>query len=239
MNDAPMMKFTTQSLMPGHALPRHRHPSAYIALVLSGRYLEAGDAGRRWVGAGAVALHGAFDAHANWVPLSGARVLNLPLTHVEATTGFGSVPDPDAIARLGESDPEAASEMILRTVTMFNCQLLDWPDDLALHLRTQEDDSMRAWAHRRRLSPSTVSRGFQRAFGLSPQRYRLEARTQAALRRLATTRDALTTIATDSGFADQAHMNRSVRALTGFTPREWRARSTAFKKSEGGCVSVG
>jgi AraC-like DNA-binding protein len=226
-----MMALTTQSLTPGHALPRHRHSSAYVALVLAGSYLEAGDAGRRWVEAGVVALHGAFDAHADWVPSSGARVLNLPLTHEAAMTGFGYVPDPDAIARLSETDPLAASELILRTVTMIDCQLLDWPDELALDLRTQEDDSMRAWAHRRALSPSTVSRGFQRAFGLSPQRYRLEARTQAALRRLATTPDALATIATDAGFADQAHMTRSVRALTGLTPRDWRARATAFKKS--------
>jgi AraC-like DNA-binding protein len=234
-----MMAFTTQCLMPGHALPRHRHASAYVALVLAGRYLEAGDAGRRWVEPGAVALHGAFDAHADWVPSSGARVLNLPFVHEAATTGFGYVPDPDAIARLSETDPLAASEMVLRTVTMIDCQLLDWPDDLALHLRSHEDDSMRAWAHRRSLSPSTVSRGFQRAFGLSPQRYRLEARTQVAIRRLATTPDALATVATEVGFADQAHMTRSVRALTGLTPREWRARSTAFKKSERMGANVG
>jgi hypothetical protein len=44
-------------------LPRHRHESGYLALVLSGGYEEAGDRGRFHVHAGNVVLHGAFEAH--------------------------------------------------------------------------------------------------------------------------------------------------------------------------------
>jgi hypothetical protein len=42
-------------------MPRHRHLQRYAAIVLSGGYVEAGDAGRMRVRAGDVLVH---DEHA-------------------------------------------------------------------------------------------------------------------------------------------------------------------------------
>jgi AraC-like DNA-binding protein len=39
-----------------------------------------------------------------------------------------------------------------------------------------------------------------------------------------TARQALTDLAYELGFADQAHMTRTVRAITGQPPRAWRAQ---------------
>src|SRR5437764_10625734 len=68
-----------QALDPLLRLPRHRHAAPYAALVLSGGYVEAGDAGRRRMNAGDVAFHRAFEAHANVVAEGGARRLSVPL----------------------------------------------------------------------------------------------------------------------------------------------------------------
>ncbi len=64
--------------------PRHRHASAYAALVLSGGYEECGTFGRYRVRPGQVLLHRRFDSHLNRFEPSGARLLNLPLAEEPA-----------------------------------------------------------------------------------------------------------------------------------------------------------
>jgi AraC-like DNA-binding protein len=212
-----------QFLVPDDIFPRHRHDFAYAAVVLAGRYLEAGDAGRRWVQSGDVILHREFEAHADTIPRSGATILNLRLEVCPRETGFASVSDVDEIVRCCERDPRMAADMIVLRAARADCQLLDWPDQLAHELRGDGTFSLEEWALCRGLAPSTVSRSFRRAFGVSPKRYRLEVRTQAVLGKLSATRETLARIAADAGFSDQSHMARSVRAVTGRSPRSWRA----------------
>jgi len=52
-------------------LARHVHAGSYAALVLSGRYEEAGDHGRFQVQVGDVVFHGRFEAHLNRFPAAG------------------------------------------------------------------------------------------------------------------------------------------------------------------------
>jgi AraC-like DNA-binding protein len=218
-----------QRLSPHEILPRHRHGYPYAALVLTGRYLEAGDLGRRWVEPGDVVVHGQFEAHADQVPEAGATILNLRLESFPAFTGFARIAEPDEIVRQSEFDPRTAAEMVVRLAKPVSSQLLDWPDALAHDLRRGDELSLEDWAAHHCLAPETVSRGFRRAFGVSPRRYRLDCRTQWALRGLMLANNSLATIAIDSGFSDQAHMTRAVRDLTGLTPRRWRGRSSPFK----------
>ena len=44
-------------------MPRHRHAEPYMAIVIEGGYLEAGDIGRIEARSGDVLLHGSFEAH--------------------------------------------------------------------------------------------------------------------------------------------------------------------------------
>jgi AraC-like DNA-binding protein len=78
------------------------------------------------------------------------------------------------------------------------------------------------WAQRHGLRREALSRGFVAAFGVTPARYRLEARTRHAVAALRATGSSIAAIALDHGFADQAHFSRAVRALTGCTPRALR-----------------
>ncbi|KAI1692069.1 helix-turn-helix domain-containing protein [Ditylenchus destructor] len=61
----------------------------------------------------------------------------------------------------------------------------DWPDLLAATLARDPALSITAWADRAGLDPASVSRGFARAYGVSPKRFRLELRTRSAVRALA------------------------------------------------------
>ena len=95
----------------GCSIPRHRHARAYAAVILSGGYEESGSFGRYRVRSGQVLLHRAFDAHLDRFDPSGAQVLNLLLDE-EPAFGWGSLADPDAIARVAEKDVGSAVDAL-------------------------------------------------------------------------------------------------------------------------------
>jgi len=204
-------------------MPRHRHARGYAALILAGGYTEAGDHGRLRVQPGHVVIHPAYEAHQDHFGSGGATVLNLPLnisySH-RALTGY--VPDPDSIARLAERDIAAAAAALEETFQPLDLRLGDWPDKLAAALASGLDIDIGSWAAEMKLAPQSVSRGFRQAYGVSPKRYRMEQRTLRALEQLRTWSGSLAALAAESGFADQAHLTRSLVALTGLTPRQLR-----------------
>jgi AraC-like DNA-binding protein len=207
-------------------VPRHRHTAGYATIVLSGTFVEASFAGRFAARPGDVLVHGAFDCHANAaISPAGVRILRLPWIHPEVE-GLFRVRDPEALVRLADRDVDVAMFALSRMLERVNDpRRTDWPEALAADLSRASPILLGAWARERSLAPETVSRGFRRAFGVSPQRFRLEARARAAWRRAVETPSSLTAIAHDLEFADLPHMSRSVSALTGHAPSAWREAS--------------
>jgi AraC-like DNA-binding protein len=208
----------------GAPMPRHRHAEPYMAIVVEGGYLEAGDAGRFEARPGDVLLHGQYDAHRDAFDRSGSMVLNLPL-EISTGSGFGRIGDVDAIVRLAERDPWQASAHARVELAQGRPLLGDWPDLLAGALRDDPSLRIACWAHRMGLGAASVSRGFAQAYGVSPKRFRLEARVRCAARRLPCWRGSFAALAAELGFADQAHMSRAIVAMTGHTPSALRAKS--------------
>lgn len=207
----------------GDRLARHRHAEPYVALVLAGSYLEAGDGGRLRARAGTVVAHPAMNAHRDDFGASGATVLNLPA--IDGLEGSGRVADVDAVARAAERD---MAEAALLLAVLFRPEIDspdDWPDRLAAALAADPDLAITEWADQAGLDPASVSRGFVRAYGVTPKRFRLEARVRRAARALPSWRGGLADFAAAQGFADQAHLARNVRAMTGATPGALRAKS--------------
>lgn len=200
-------------------LPRHRHRQGYVALVLAGSYLEAGDRGRMRVEAGQAVFHGAHEAHQNAFFRFGARVLNLPAPAAVPGAALGQVDDVDAVARLAERDVGQAAELLRQTFRPRDTGLGDWPDLLAAALAADPDLDLAEWADTRGIAPPSLSRGFRAAYGTSPKRYRLEMRALLVLRRLPGWTAPLAMLAAETGFADQAHLTRTLVALTGQTPK--------------------
>jgi AraC-like DNA-binding protein len=204
-------------------LPRHRHEGSYLALVLSGGYEEAGDRGRHRARQGDVVVHGAFEAHLNRYDGTGAEVLNLALpAWMEPATPLMQIADPDAAVRLAERDPGEAVAFLLSTMKPLRIPAADWPDDLARALVADPRLRLRDWAHLRGLADATVSRGFQKVFGVSPSAYRAQVRGRLAWRQAVGGSEPLSSVALDCGFCDQAHMTRTIRAVTGQPPGVWR-----------------
>jgi AraC-like DNA-binding protein len=219
---------------PNALAPRHRHEQAYAAVVLAGSYEECGSHGRFRVGPGDVLLHARFDSHLDRFGHKGARILNL----VDAgwyfrASNVARVANADAIARTAETDPISASLELREQLVETTRSPGDWPDMLAAELICNPQLAIGEWAVTHGLASETVSRGFRRVFGLSPASFRAEARTRRALAGIIGSAESLASVAVLSGFADQAHMSRATRALTGQAPAYWRHGSNPFKTDAG------
>jgi len=205
----------------GGAVPRHRHAKPYAAVVVSGGYDEAGDAGRFRVTDGDVIVHRAFEAHLNVIRPTGAVVLNVPLCDEAEFPSAFRVADPDLLIQAGRAKVAAMLHTLAATNVIVP-QIADWPDLLAAAINASPSMKLGRWTSEMGLAPATVSRGFRQVFGISPATFRAEARARHALKALRTQHLPLATLAHDLGFADQAHMSRSVRALAGVSPTRWR-----------------
>jgi AraC-like DNA-binding protein len=206
-------------------LGRHVHTSAYAAIVLSGSYEEAGDAGRHRVRPGDVVFHEAFEAHLNRVPGSGAEVLNVPLPSDYAFgSGLAISVDLDAIVALIQESEWGAVALLLSSIERRDPVRHDWPDELAAALTQDTSLTLSSWSDGQGMSAWEVSRGFARVFEVSPSAFRARARTRRAWKAILTTKIPLARIAAECGFADQSHMTRSVRSMTGKVPSAWRPR---------------
>ena len=207
----------------GERLERHRHADAYIAITISGSYFEAGDDGRVRASAGTVIVHDALSAHRDDFGACGAIVLNLPA--LSRLTGTGTIADVEAVAKAAERDLREAASLVAEQFQPAMLSPDDWPDLLARALAQDPDLRISDWAESAGLDPASVSRGFAKAFGVTPKRYRLEARVRRAVSALTSWQGSLASIAAEQGFADQAHFTRTVHDLTGTTPQMLQAKS--------------
>jgi AraC-like DNA-binding protein len=210
---------------PCESLARHCHREPFAAVVLAGGYDEAGDTGRHRVQAGDVIFHQAFESHLDRFASPGAEVLVIPLPGRWDGPCLGSIADPGAVVRAGERDPDEALHLLVTNTSLRTPEPDDWPDLLAEALRAEPSLCLESWADAAGLHPGSLSRGFARVFGTTPAAYRLVQRTREAIQRLVESDDPLSQVALDCGFADQAHMSRSVARLSGFAPASLRRLS--------------
>lgn len=205
---------------PRERLHRHRHDCGFVAVILSGSYLEAGDRGRMRVAPGEVIVHGAFESHFNDVAPTGAEVLVLPWRH-DITSPLARISDPDELARVAERDVDDAAALIANQLIWRQIEAIDWPDQLAQDIRRDPHLNLEDWALRTGLRQETISRGFRRAYGTTAAAFRARIRVLKALAGIEANQP-LAQVAADCGFADQAHLTRNFRQLTGHTPGVWR-----------------
>jgi AraC family transcriptional regulator len=76
-------------------------------------------------------------------------------------------------------------------------------------------------------SQGHFSRAFKRTFGLSPHLYILRKRVERASHLMLISDDSLSDIALACGMADQAHLCKIFRQMTGRTPAAWRRERRA------------
>ena len=180
--------------------------------------------------AGDVVFHEQFEAHLDRFSETGAVVLNLRLpAGCSYTPGIARVTDPDSVARVAERSCRDALDLLFSVAISEMPQPADWPDELAAALMRNPSLRLSRWGEENGIAPWTVSRGFGLVFGVSPEAFRARIRARHALKSHSDTQAPLASIAAELGFADQSHMTRSVKQLTGITPQAWRSAANGFK----------
>ncbi len=199
-------------------------------MILDGGYRQSGYLGRVRLEPGDVLIQPVLDRHESWpAPHQAPHVLRLAW---RPEPGLGGVYRPgaiDLVIRTAERDPAEASALLADMLAAQQPETVavhDWPDLLARALRAGPV-GIAAWALDHGLARETVSRGFTRCWGVAPQGFAGELRARQAWLRSVGGRDGLADIAADLGYADQPHMTRAVRALTGLPPAAWRRRVAA------------
>jgi AraC family transcriptional regulator len=72
------------------------------------------------------------------------------------------------------------------------------------------------------MSESHFSRSFKRSVGVAPYQYLMQQRVERAKQLLAKQSIAISTIALDCGFANQTHLTKVFRQMTGMTPKAYQ-----------------
>lgn len=205
------------------ALPLHRHRDAYASLVLRGSYLEASADGPVACEPGTLVLHPAFHAHGDRFGGRGARVVNLALPPALAPDGVRVL----RVARLArarrafERGPAWLPELLADALP--GASGGDGWQAVFVEALAASDRSIAEIARRCGISPAHASRALAASYGMPPQLLRRELRWRRALALLGG--DApLAGVAAEAGFADQAHLCRTVRTCSGLAPGALRRR---------------
>jgi len=208
------------------SLPRHRHLRAYATVVLAGTFEESGYNGRIHATAGDVLIHPALDCHGNRKVSAGVKLIRLDWADDSGIGGLYHLDDVDELAKTAEKDVIEATHLLKRALREERLpshgQKNDWPDLLLYDLAKNASTEIGMWAEVNGLARETVSRGFGAAYGVPPSVLRAELRARSAWLRITRGSEPLSSIAVETGFADQAHMTRWIDRITGTTPAVWR-----------------
>ncbi|PRX98505.1 AraC family transcriptional regulator [Allonocardiopsis opalescens] len=102
-----------------------------------------------------------------------------------------------------------------------------------LHAELLDPPSLAELAETVRAEPFALLRAFRAAYGLPPHAYLVQQRVDRA-RELLRTGARPAEVAAATGFADQAHLSRHFKRITGMSPGVYRRGAGSFKTAEHG-----
>jgi AraC family transcriptional regulator len=244
---------------PGLLQPRHAHEETTVTLVVSGSLRETVGRTEEVARALSIVVKPGDTEHADQFGAHGARTLQIGLTTNDAAELREWEPSARSW-RWTHAGPAVPAFLrllaLLRTQGTDNARIEQGVTSVVASLREVPDDSDReppAWlrsvreeiedvgsafrvrdlAARAGVHPVYLARQFRRFFGCSVVSYLQRARVTRAADLIAGSFMPLSTVAFQTGFADQPHLTRSFKAGTGFTPgayagfiRSRRSRAT-------------
>jgi AraC family transcriptional regulator len=226
---------------PDQRLAEHEHACAYVCVVLSGGFRERSRGGEAERRAGEIIVHPVGDRHGDAFGAAGALCLNLHLAGVEVEplarrAGPGLAGLIQALA--AETARGAAGDRL--EAEALSAEILDGLKDAAargddgccidrvlqaLDDAPAHDWSLTALAEIAGRHPTHLARAFRRRTGLTLGAYRRRRRLTRLCIDLRFGSTALSELALEHGYADQAHMSREFRGFIGQSPAAWRNKA--------------
>lgn len=235
-------------------LRAHYHELPYFSFALTGSYEERCFSGQSQTCDVQMSLyHPADEQHSDSFGMQGGRILSVEIPHeylnkareyqlrvAERTVFYGV--QAKAWRRRAYAafmDPRPSSDFSLHAVAMDLLCELPWQSALRpepripgwlvqaieiLHAEFRQPIHVAGVAERVGTHPVHLARTFKRHAGKRITDYVRGLRISYALEAMARTEKSLATIASESGFSDQSHFGRVIKAQTGLTPLQFRLR---------------
>jgi AraC family transcriptional regulator len=250
----PGFAITEATYPAGYAIPKHNHESASLTFVLAGSLAESVHGRTETLAPRELLLKPAATAHSNTIGHKGARLLLVEVIEPDfagpavqrAFQRPNRVSAPMAAAPLLRVGDELERGDTYSSICIEGL-LLQLIGDMARvdsdHTRTGAEPlflrRLRERLHEDLHKPlriadlaasegvpaARLSREFKRRYGCGIGDYLRRIRLEKAMNFLATSSEAISTVALTSGFADQSHLTRELRRATGLTPRQYREQT--------------
>jgi AraC family transcriptional regulator len=243
------LAITTTRYRSGEILPRHYHAQPYLFVMLAGAFREQTTREDYHCTRGWLVFNAAGEPHCDDVLAPGTEGLNveLPPDWLPASYRGQAGCEPflsrfagPAITAVGALQLALRVRDGLSTLGVQEAvtRLLDslcrpvpsrgrsprwlYRVEQILRDRYQNGLCLRTVAAEAGVHPAHLCREFRRTYGCTMTQYAARLRGDEALTRLIGSTDTLAHIAAEMGFADQAHLTRTIRNLYGSTPARLR-----------------
>jgi len=244
------LRFSESVYAPATIVSQHTHLHPYFSILLHGSYRETYRGGTRECQPATVLLHPAGEVHEDRFLGRGGRVFRFEIVDnrslLHAVSQLTATPDLHTgklrcfAARLyrecrsrDDFSPLVAESLALEIIgdAARDGTLRDqsgiprWfarATDL-LHEALPEGLTVARIARIVGVHPVHLARVFRRRYGCSIGEYARNWRVEVASYQLATTTRPVAEVAAIVGFADQSHLCRTFKAVSGLTPNEFRA----------------
>jgi AraC family transcriptional regulator len=240
---------TLTDYSPGTVVPSHAHAHPYFCYVSFGEFEECGERGSYVATRGTLVFHPAAETHSDEFGRAGGRCFNIEVGgNVDLMRDPGVVrgaPVRYAAELYREMRAwDAASTLVAEGLTAALIARVDFDavrasapqrrvrGDFSRAIERLRADpcnppSLSLLAEEAGLGTISFARAFRRQFGCGVGAYVRAERVEMAKRALAESDRAVSTIAAELGFADQAHLTRVFRDATGWTPAAFRRAMVA------------
>lgn len=217
---------------PGYRMQDHAHNKTQFSFILSGHLTEDSSKGRYTLPSGSLLVKPSGFEHANTVGTNGCLVLGLNYQDTHPDWDYALQVDgtsSEVGRRYWHAVREFAFGLGQQSELLFQLSALagiaapkaeSCPQFSVTATNARE--SSRAQAARAGVHPVHFARLFRKKNGQSPRTFKKSEQAAAALQDVLFGQQRLADIAYLHDFADQAHMSRTIKAVTGFTPRGLR-----------------
>jgi AraC family transcriptional regulator len=243
------VSFSESVYRPGTQIRRHVHPRPYFSILLHGGYRETYSGGVRECGPATAVLHPPGEVHSDQFLDAGGRIFRFEIIDDEADSCLARQVCATAELRNGrvrclaarlywESrspdcfSPLAAEALALEIISeatrnAFQEDKCGTPSWLVhaielLHETLPDNLTVERIANVVGVHPVHLARVFRRRYGCSIGEYARNWRVEVASRDLATSTSPIAEVAAAAGFADQSHLCRTFKTVSGLTPKEFR-----------------
>jgi AraC family transcriptional regulator len=242
--------FSESVYSPGTQIRRHVHPRSYFSILLQGGYRETYRGGVRECGPASAVLHPPGEVHSDQFLGGGGRIFRFEIIDDTEDSCLGRQICAREELRSGRvrclaarlyceslnSDsfsPLAAESLALEIIheASVNSDKQDHfpkPSWLAqavelLHETLPDNLTVERIATMVGVHPVHLARVFRRRYGCSVGEYARNWRVEVVSRQLATSARPIAEVAAAAGFADQSHLCRTFKKISGLTPNQYRA----------------